>query len=109
MRPLNHAGIRYIITGSVAAIFYGEPRLTHDVDFVVVLNDADIERLAEAFPAAEFYLPLPETIAAETQREQGGHFNIIPRERGVIGKFRARKLSLDKSIVGGAIRWQESM
>ena len=34
VRPLNQANIRYIIGGSVAAIFYGEPRLTHDVDLV---------------------------------------------------------------------------
>ena len=51
VRPLNRAGIRYIVSGSVAAIFYGEPRLTHDVDFVVFLNDADIQRLVEVFPA----------------------------------------------------------
>jgi hypothetical protein len=38
VRPLNRAGIRYVISGSVAAIFYGEPRLTHDVDFVVFLK-----------------------------------------------------------------------
>ena len=37
VRPLNRAGIRYMIGGSVAAIFYGEPRLTNDVDFVVSL------------------------------------------------------------------------
>ena len=43
VRPLNRAGIRYVVTGSVAAIFYGEPRLTHDVDFVVFLGDADVE------------------------------------------------------------------
>ena len=35
VRPLNRTGIRYVVSGSVAAIFYGEPRLTHDVDFVV--------------------------------------------------------------------------
>ncbi len=43
VRPLNRAGIRYVVTGSVAAIFYGEPRLTHDVDFVVFLRHADVE------------------------------------------------------------------
>jgi hypothetical protein len=32
IRPLNRAGIRYVIGGSVAAIFYGEPRFTNDVD-----------------------------------------------------------------------------
>jgi hypothetical protein len=82
VRPLNRAGIRYIVSGSVAAIVYGEPRLTHDVDFVVFLSDADIQRLVEVFPAADFYLPPVETIAAEVRREQRGHFNIIHLETG---------------------------
>ena len=82
VRPLNRAGIRYVVTGSVAAIFYGEPRLTHDVDFVVFLSDADIDALAKLFPAADFYLPPLETISAETRREQRGHFNIIHFETG---------------------------
>jgi hypothetical protein len=49
VRPFNQAGIRYIIGGSVAAIFYGEPRLTNDVDFVAFPNEADIRRLPEIF------------------------------------------------------------
>ena len=82
VRPLNGADIRYMVTGSVAAIFYGEPRLTHDVDFVAFLNEADIRRLAGIFPSADFYLPPLEVIAAEAQREQRGHFNIIHIETG---------------------------
>jgi hypothetical protein len=82
VRPLNLAGIRYVVTGSVAAIFYGEPRLTHDVDFVVFLRETDIEVLAKVFPATDFYLPPPETIVAEARREQRGHFNIIHLETG---------------------------
>jgi hypothetical protein len=82
VRPLNRAGIRYVVTGSVAAIFYGEPRLTHDVDFVVFLREADIDVLAKVFPATDFCLPRPETIAAEARREQRGHFNIIHLETG---------------------------
>jgi len=77
VRPFNRAGIRYVIGGSVAAIFYGEPRLTNDVDMVAFLNDADIRRLPEIFPASDFYLPPPEVIATEVAREQRGHFNII--------------------------------
>ena len=38
VRPLNQLGVRYVISGSVAAMLYGEPRLTHDVDFVVFLR-----------------------------------------------------------------------
>ena len=82
LRPLNQAGIRYIVSGSVAAIFYGEPRLTHDVDLVVFLSDADIRSLPDIFPAAAFYLPPVETIATEARREQRGHFNIIHIETG---------------------------
>ena len=82
VRPLNRAGIRYVVSGSVAAIFYGEPRLTHDVDFVVFLNANDLQKLVEAFPAKDFYLPPTETMLAETAREQNGHFNLIHRDTG---------------------------
>ncbi len=75
--PLNRASIRYMISGSVAAIFYGEPRLTHDVDFVVFLNDNTMQRLPEIFPPSDFYLPPMENIQAEAAREKLGHFNII--------------------------------
>ena len=87
VRPLNHTGIRYVITGSVSAIFYGEPRLTHDVDFVTFLNDADLRRLTEAFPAAAFYVPPVETMAVEIAREQRGHFNVIHLATGFKADF----------------------
>ncbi len=77
LRLFNRAGFRYVIGGSVASIFYGEPRMTDDVDLVVFLNDADIQRLPEVFPRAEFYLPPEEVIRAEVARPQRGHFNII--------------------------------
>ena len=77
VRPLNRAGIRYVIGGSVAAIFYGEPRFTHDVDMVVFLNEATIRQLSEIFPPKDFYLPPSEVIAAEAARELRGQFNII--------------------------------
>lgn len=82
VRPLNCAGIRYAVTGSVAAIFYGEPRLTHDVDLVVLLNSNDLQKLIEVFPKDRFYLPPLETMLAETAREHSGHFNLIHLDTG---------------------------
>ncbi|HEY2083594.1 MAG TPA: hypothetical protein VGI88_12495 [Verrucomicrobiae bacterium] len=76
VRRFNQAGIRYVIAGSVAAIFYGEPRLTNDVDMVVFLNETDIRRLPEIFPPSDFYLPPLEVVSAEVARERG-QFNII--------------------------------
>ena len=87
IRPLNRAAIRYVVSGSVAAIFYGEPRLTNDVDFVVFLNDSDIRQLAEVFPSRDFYLPPAETISAEVAREQRGHFNVIHLDTGFKADF----------------------
>jgi hypothetical protein len=77
VRPFHRAGIRYVIGGSVAAIFYGEPRLTNDVDFIAFLNEADSRRLPEVFPPTDFYLPPMEIIATEVARKERGHFNII--------------------------------
>ena len=87
VRPLNGAGIRYVISGSVAAIFYGEPRLTHDVDFVIFLNTNDIQKLLEAFPEKDFYLPPKEIILTETARSNNGHFNLIHRDTGFKADF----------------------
>jgi hypothetical protein len=87
VRPLNVAGFRYAVTGSIAAILYGEPRLTYDVDFVVFLNEQNIRQLNHLFPESEFYVPPPETIHAEVARERSGHFNIIHIETGFKADF----------------------
>lgn len=79
---LNMLGVAYMVSGSVAVIIYGEPRLTHDVDLIVALDRDHIARLPEAFPPAEFYCPPAEVIAVEAAREQRGHFNIIHHETG---------------------------
>ena len=82
LRPLNRLGLRYVVSGSVAAIFYGEPRFTNDVDVVVFLRLEDIPRLTEAFPPPGFYVPPAEVIAAEIGRAQNGQFNVIHVETG---------------------------
>ena len=87
VRPLNQLGVRYMVGGSVAAILYGEPRLTHDVDFIVFLRHDDIARLRQAFPSPEFYVPPTEVIAAEIAREQRGHFNVIHADTGFKADF----------------------
>ncbi len=44
-RKFNELGLRYMVTGSVAAIYYGEPRMTNDIDVVVSLRPEDVLRL----------------------------------------------------------------
>lgn len=78
--PLNKLGTRYMISGSVAGLFYGEPRFTQDVDFVIFLNEREAAQLSHVFDPAQFYVPPAETILAEIRREQRGHFNLIHNE-----------------------------
>lgn len=82
VRPLNDLGIRYLVSGSVASMLYGEPRVTHDIDLVVFLRPNDIARLPVAFPPPEFYVPPPEVIEAEMSRQRGS-FNIIHAGSGL--------------------------
>jgi hypothetical protein len=79
---LNKLKISYVVTGATASIIYGEPRLTNDIDLVVLLKSADIARFAEAFLPAEFYCPPPEVLKIEIKRPHRGHFNLIHHKTG---------------------------
>lgn len=81
--PLERAGLQYMVTGSVAGILYGEPRLTHDVDLVLVLPDVEAcRRLLAAFPDDEFYAPPLDVVRTEQSRATRGHFNLIHHATG---------------------------
>lgn len=80
--PLNRVGIEYVVTGSVASMVYGEPRLTHDVDLVVALDTGCVGEFAELYPADQFYCPPEAAIRAEVARETRGHFNLIHHATG---------------------------
>jgi hypothetical protein len=81
-RKLNELGVRYMVSGSIAAIYYGEPRLTNDVDIVVFLRREDAPRIERAFPGEELYCPPGDVIRLELAREQRGHFNLIHHDTG---------------------------
>ena len=85
--PLASEGIRYLVSGSVAAMLYSEPRVTHDVDLVVFLRMEQIARLPHLYPSPQFYVPPPEVIAAEVARSQHGQFNIIHVESALKADF----------------------
>lgn len=80
--PLEATHIPYMVTGSMAAILYGDPRLTHDADIVLALQMPHLPALLATFPLTDFYVPPEETIAAEIARTQRGHFNIIHHASG---------------------------
>lgn len=83
VRPLERVGIPYMVTGGVAAVIYGDPRFTRDIDIILKLEQNDVERLAGAFDATEFYVPPMEAMKREASRARYGHFNIIHKASGL--------------------------
>ncbi len=84
---LDAAGIAYMVTGSMAAGYYGQPRMTRDVDLVVELQHGDPERMEVMF--SEAFL-----LSADTARGAMAHqtmFNAIHREAFVKVDFIVRK------------------
>lgn len=80
VRVLERLHIPYIVTGSVAAMAYGEPRLTNDIDIVADVRMVHIPGLLDAFPADEFYISdgmIRDAILRKTQ------FNIIHPASGL--------------------------
>jgi hypothetical protein len=81
-RKLEALGLRYMLTGSVAATLYGEPRVTHDVDLVLELPPRMTRAFEAAFPTTEFYCPPAEVLLQESLRRSRGHFNLIAHDSG---------------------------
>ena len=79
---LEAIGAPYMVTGATAAILYGQPRVTNDLDVVLTLDDAARSALLQLFPENEFYVPPELVIRAEQARNQRGHFNLIHHESG---------------------------
>lgn len=74
VRCFDEHGIRYFVTGAVAAIAYGEPRLTNDIDIVADLEEDKMPRLKCCFPVDEFYFDEESARRAVRARSP---FNII--------------------------------
>jgi len=73
-------GINYFVTGSIASMFYGEPRFTNDIDVVAEIREEHITGLLKLFPADEFYISESAIRSAVKHYNQ---FNIIHPSSGL--------------------------
>ena len=81
--PVEKTGFDYFVTGAVAAILYGEPRLTHDIDLVINIPSSSIRMMTSLFSPDHYYCPPEEVIQQELRRPEKGQFNIIHHETGL--------------------------
>lgn len=77
---LEAVGLPWCVTGSVASGIYGEPRMTMDIDFVLLLSAADVPALRAVFSEEQFYIPPTEMLLSEITRGDAGMFNLIHHE-----------------------------
>src|SRR5262249_26642847 len=76
-------GVTYAITGSVASNVWGVPRLTHDVDILVVLPADQVARVAAAL-AGPYYLSED---AVRDAVQSGSMFNVLDTSSGLKADF----------------------
>jgi hypothetical protein len=76
---LTRAGIDYMVTGSVASSYQGEPRATHDIDLVVAMPTAAADALVAAFPPPDYYLTRDSILDAIRGRSM---FNLLSLTEG---------------------------
>lgn len=73
LRRLNSAQFTYYLTGSMAGNYWGIPRSTHDLDFVIQLPPSAIAKIVAAF-SPDFYI---DEAAARAAYHPPHQFNAI--------------------------------
>jgi hypothetical protein len=63
LNRLNELAVPYMLVGSMASNYWGIPRTTHDLDFVITLQRSDVQRFAATFSDG-FFLQLQSIFAA---------------------------------------------
>ncbi len=77
---LTKLQVRYLITGSMATITYGEARFTNDIDIVADLQMSHVQSLSDAFPPPEFYVS---ELAVRDAIQRRFQFNVIHPASGL--------------------------
>lgn len=54
IKRLDSASFEYMLTGSMAMNYYAEPRMTRDIDIIVVLGTGDLSKISNLFKDAYY-------------------------------------------------------
>ena len=76
---LAQADIPYMLTGSFAAVYYGAPRSTQDIDFVISATPEQLRTFDRLLPKNEYYLDVQSAIEAQKRESP---FNVIDKATG---------------------------
>jgi hypothetical protein len=76
---LEQTDIQYMVTGSIAASYYGLARATYDLDIVIASTPKKLESLIQLLPKGEYYAVLQDALDASRHQSM---FNVLDTVRG---------------------------
>ena len=101
VRRLERLDLEYALVGSIAAMSYGEPRATLDIDVVIALDASGLDALTGSFPAPEFYLSVE---AAREAVRSNAQFNVIHPDSGMKVDFFVAGDAVEESQIRRRLR-----
>jgi hypothetical protein len=93
-RRLDQVGIDFMLTGSMAMNYYAQPRMTRDIDVVVALGSADVDRIVNLF-SRDYYVSRE---AVERSIAHESLFNLIHNESVIKVDCIVRKRSVYRLV-----------
>jgi hypothetical protein len=96
-------GVAYYVTGSVASMYFGEPRFTNDIDVVIDLPANRVTEFCRAFPDdMDFYVSEDAVREAVARRDQ---FNVLHATSGLkIDVMIPKRTPFDESRLARRVR-----
>lgn len=81
IRAVEESGSQYMLTGSFASSLQGEPRLTHDIDLVLLAPETAIPKLLASFPPPDFFLDKKSVEEAITAKTMFSLLNVVEGDK----------------------------
>lgn len=76
---LEQAGITYMMAGSFVSSYFGPPRTTADIDFVVAATPDQIQKFLALLPQSDYYFDVDTAIHAARRHDM---FNVLDNVTG---------------------------
>ena len=80
-KALNKSRVKYVVAGGTAVVLYGYPRMTQDLDLIVLLENKNLDKFYEALKTIGYWPKVPVTKEQFIDAKQR---NTWKKEKGMI-------------------------
>lgn len=106
-KALNKAKVKYVVAGGVAVVLYGYPRLTQDLDLIVLLEEKNLGRFFDVLVSVGY---APKVPVQKSQFQSKSERERWKKEKGmIVFSFVDRKppFEMIDMFVGEPIKFQD--